>query len=111
MPQYLVALPHGRQEKATHSLMECLLASAKAEVCSTTKTHFRVSPMPESSGGPSAAPTPVDGSNKKAKLTAIKASLLSPFLFYNLTSLISHDICDCGLDVWREENKRELISL
>lgn len=67
--------------------------------------------MPESSGGSSAAPTPADGSNKTAKLTAIKASLLSPFLFYNLTSFISHYICDCGLDFWREENKTELISL
>lgn len=67
--------------------------------------------MPESSDGLSAAPTPVAGSNKRAKLTAIKASLLSPFLFYDLTSFISHDICDCGLDFWRDENKRELISL
>lgn len=105
----LVSLPHGRQEKAIHPLMECLLANTKGEVGSTTKPGcFQ---MPESSGGPSAAPTPAVGSNKRAKLTAKKASLLSPFLFYNLTSFISHDIHDCRLDFWREEKKRELISL
>lgn len=66
--------------------------------------------MPESPGGPSAPPIAADGGNKRAKLTAIKASFLRPFLFYNFTSFISHDIYDCGLDFWREENKRELIS-
>lgn len=92
----LVSLPQGRQEKAIDSLMECLLANAKGDVGSTTKLGCLqcLSVLV----GPSAAPTPAAGSNKRAKLTAIKASLLSLFAFYNLTSFISHDICDCGLD-------------
>lgn len=65
----------------------------------------------KSYGRPSAASIPVDGSNKRAKLTALKVSFLSPFLLYNLTSFISHNIHDCELDFWREENKRQLISL
>lgn len=68
---------------------------------------------PKGFGGPSASPTLSASSYKKGKkITIIKASLPSQFFLCKFTSFwdILHDVHDCGLDFWKEENKEGMNS-